>query len=177
MSLIQDKNKIRPVSKSYGIGQTLFRDYYVPDIFQIIREMVDDVARRLRLSKKLAKTIHFGIGYSKEFGGGFARQVTLSQPTSSETTIFKACLDLFDFYYEGNPIRRIHVSASGLVANDSYQFSLFEDAFEVIKEQDLFQAMDEIKFRFGKNSVNRASTELPESTIKARNGMIGGHHA
>jgi len=177
MSLIQDKMKIRPISKSYGIGQTLFRDYYAPDIFQIIREMVDDVCRRLRMNKKAARTIHFGIGYSKDFGGGFARQITLEQPTASEASVFKACLDLFEFYYEGDPIRRVHVSVTGLVDNKTYQFSLFEDAEEVIKEQQIFAAMDEIKYRYGKNSVNRASTELKSSTAKARNDMIGGHNA
>ncbi|MGD9910707.1 MAG: damage repair protein [Candidatus Izemoplasmatales bacterium] len=177
MSKIQDKMKIRPISKSYGIGQTLFRDYYAPDIFQIIREMVDDVCRRLRMNKKAARTIHFGIGYSKEFGGGFARQITLEQPTASEASVFRACLDLFEFYYEGDPIRRVHVSVTGLVDNKNYQFSLFEDAEEVIKEQQIFAAMDEIKYRYGKNSVNRASTELKSSTAKARNDMIGGHNA
>lgn len=176
-SLVQDKLKLKPVSKSYGIGQTLFRDYFAPDVFQIIREMVDDVCRRLRMSKKVARTVHFGVGYSKEIGGGFARQVTIEQPTSSEATVFKTCLDLFEFYYEGDPIRRIHVSVSGLIDNKSYQFNLFEDAEEVVKEQQIFSAMDEIKYKYGKNSVNRASTELKSSTAKARNDMIGGHNA
>lgn len=176
-SLIQDKMKIRPVNKSYGISQVLFRDYYAPDIFQIVREMVDDVCRRLRINKKKAKTIHFGLGYSKEIGGGFARQVTLEQATSSEAQVFKTCLDLINMNYEGDAIRRIHISVSGLVQNEAYQFSLFEDAEEVVKEQQVFAAMDEIKDRFGKNSVNRASTELDTSTAKARNEMIGGHHA
>lgn len=177
MSLIQDKLKLKPASKSYGIGQTLFRDYYPPDIFQIVREMVDDVCRRLRINKKVARTVHFGIAYSKEIGGGFARQITIEQPSSNEKNIFKTCLDLFDFYYEGDPIRRVHVSVSGLIDNNSYQFNLFEDAQQIVKEQQIFSAMDEIKYKFGKNSVNRASTEYKSSTAKSRNEMVGGHHA
>lgn len=176
MSMIQDKLKLKPISKSYGIGQTLFRDYYAPDIFQIVREMVDDVCRRLRINKKVARTVHFGIAYSKEIGGGFARQITLEQPTANENNVFKTCLDLFQFYYEGDPIRRVHVSVSGLIDNNSYQFSLFEDAEQIVKEQQIFTAMDEIKYRYGKNSVNRASTEYKSSTAKSRNDMIGGHH-
>jgi DNA polymerase V len=46
-----------------------------------------------------------------------------------------------------------------------------------MKEHHLHQAMDDIKFKYGKNSVNRASSEFESSTIKARNSMIGGHHA
>lgn len=176
-SLIQDKNKIKPIAKSYGIGQTLFHDYYPPDIYQIIIELVDDVSRRLRLSKKKAKTIHFGIGYSKDSGGGFSRQLSLDQPTSSESEIYKICLHLFNEYYEREPIRRVHVSVTGLVEQPEMQINLFEDINRVVKEAEVFSAIDEIKFKFGKNTVNRASSELKSSTIKARNDMIGGHHA
>jgi DNA polymerase V len=177
MSILQDKDKVRTVSKSYGIGQTLFRDYYQPDIYQIILEMVDDIARRLRQNKKLASTLHLGIGYSKDSGGGFSRQMKLPQPTSSETTLYQVCLHLFNENYEKEPIRRVSVSVTGLTDKDLYQFSLFEDVERVVKEQQIFAAMDEVKFRFGKNKVNRASSELETSTLKARNEMIGGHHA
>jgi len=47
----------------------------------------------------------------------------------------------------------------------------------VMKEKQVFNAVDEIKERFGKNSVNRASSELKTSTIKARNELVGGHNA
>lgn len=176
-SLIQDKNNIKPIAKSYGTGQTLFHDYYPPDIYQIIIELVDDVSRRLRLSKKKAKTIHFGIGYSKDSGGGFSRQLSLDQPTSSETEIYKVCLHLFNEYYEREPIRRVHVSVTNLVDQQEIQVNLFEDVNRVVKEAEVFSTIDEIKFKFGKNAVNRASSELKSSTVKARNDMIGGHHA
>lgn len=176
MSLIQDKNKTKPINKSYGSGQTLFHDYYKPEIFQIIIEMVDDACRRLRLNHKLARTVHFGVAYSKEIGGGFARQFTLEQPTANESVVYKACLYLFEQFYEGDPIRRVHVGVGNLTDKQSYQFSLFEDVEQVIKEQQVFAAIDEIKGKFGKNSVNRASSETKGSTIKKRNEMIGGHH-
>lgn len=177
MSVMQDRLKLKPVSKSYGTGQTLFRDYYKPEIFQIVLEMVDDVCRRLRIARKQARTIHFGIGYGKEVGGGFARQIRLEQPSQNESVIYRACLKLFDLHYEDNPIRRVHVGVSGLTSHQDYQFSLFEDVEKVVKEQQLFWAMDEVKIRFGKNSVVRTSSETEASTIKARNEMIGGHHA
>ena len=176
-SLIQDKNKIKPIAKSYGTGQTLFRDYFPPDVYQIIIELVDDVSRRLRLSHKQAKTVHFGIGYSKDSGGGFSRQFSLAQPTASEAEIYKACLHLFNEHYEREPIRRVHVSVTNLVEQPEIQMNLFESVDAIIKEAEVFSAIDEIKFKFGKNSVNRASSELKASNVKARNDMIGGHHA
>lgn len=177
MSLIQDKKLIRQSGKSYGSGQTLFHDYYVPDIFQVMMEMVDDVTRRLRLSHRVARTIHLGIGYSKAIGGGFSRQITLEQPTNSPHIIYQTCLRLFRDYYEDEPIRRIHISVGNLMQKHAYQFSLFDDDSMLEKEYLLHQSMDEIKSKFGRNSVNRASSEFESSTIKARNQMIGGHHA
>ncbi len=177
MSLIQEKMHIKPTSKSYGIGQTLFHDYYKPDIYQIIREMVDDVCRRLRIGKKLAGTVHFGLAYSKDVGGGFGRQMKLESPTQNESHVYKACLSLMDKFYDNSPIRVVRIAVTNFVDKKGYQTNLFEDVNEVLKEQAVFAAMDEIKEKYGKNIVNRASSELKSSTIKARNDMIGGHHA
>lgn len=177
MSLIQEKMQIKPTSKSYGIGQTLFHDYYKPEIYQIIREMVDDVCRRLRLGKRLAGTVHFGLAYSKDIGGGFARQTKLAAPTQNESHIYRACLALMDRFYDQSPIRVVRIAVTNFVEKKGYQINLFEDVNEVLKERAVFTAIDEIKERFGRNSVNRASSELKASTIKARNDMIGGHHA
>jgi DNA polymerase V len=86
-------------------------------------------------------------------------------------------LVLFQKYYENEPIRRVHVSAANLQKAHVYQFSLFEDPERLLKEHNLFQAVDEMKFKYRRNTINRASTELDTSTAKARNKMIGGHHA
>ena len=177
MSLIQDKYKIKPIAKSYGIGQTLFRDYYRPDIYTILLELVDDVCRRLRLAKKKATTVHLGIGYSKDSGGGFGRQTKLPAPTANESEVYQACLHLFNTSYEDEPIRRVNVAVTGLVDQPEIQANLFEDIDRVVKEQQVFAAIDEVKFKFGKNAVNRASSETKGSTVKARNEQIGGHRA
>ena len=125
----------------------------------------------------MAKTIHFGFAYSKEVGGGFARQMKLEQPTQNESHVYRACLKLMDKFYDNSPIRVVRIAATNLVDKKGYQINLFEDIEEVMKERAVFSAMDEIKDKYGKNSVNRASTELKSSTAKARNDMIGGHNA
>lgn len=177
MSILQDKDKIKPIAKSFGTGQTLFRDYYQPDVYQIILEGVDDVCRRLRVAKRRAQTVHLGIGYSKDSGGGFYRQIKLGSPSANESDIYKACLHLFNTSYEGEPIRRVNVAVANLTDEPGTQINLFEDINQVIKEQQVFSALDEIQFKYGKNSVTRASAETKASTVKARNEMIGGHHA
>ncbi len=178
MSLIQDKNSVRPFNKSYGTGQVLFRDYYKPGIFQIILEMTDDVCRRLRTSHKKARTIYLGIGYGMNNGGGFSGRKTLVQPTANVLEINEELKRIFDKHYEeGTPIRRVQVTVTGLINEGAMQLNLFEDSEKKIREQKAALAMDKIKNRFGKNAVNRASSELKNSTVKERNNMIGGHHA
>jgi len=177
MSLLQEKMKLKPQSKSYGIGQTLFQDYYKPEIYQIIQEMVDDVSRRLRIHKKQARTIHFGLGYSKDVGGGFARQMTLPQASNISSHIYRICVKLMDKFYDNSPIRSVRVSATNLLDAQGYQVSLFEDIEAVTKEHQLFSTVDKIHEKFGKNSVTRASSELDSSTLKDRNKMVGGHNA
>ena len=139
--------------------------------------MVDDVCRRLRINKKQAKTVHFGLGYSKDVGGGFARQMALAQPSNIASNVYRLCLKLMDNFYDNSPIRSVRVAVTNLSDESGYQVSLFEDIEAVKKEQDLFSTVDKIQDKFGKSSVTRASSELESSTLKSRNKMIGGHNA
>src|SRR5690606_14153989 len=158
MSLIQDKGKLRSKAKSFSANQVLFRDYMADEILTIILEMVDEVTRRLRIHQKKCKTIHLSVGYSKHFKGGFSRQITLDQATHNETTIYQACLDLFDQFYLGYPIRVVGISLGGLQESDNfYQYSIFEDSVSLEKETKLQATIDSIKHRFGKNAALRGS--------------------
>jgi DNA polymerase V len=68
------------------------------------------------------------------------------------------------------------VSVSNLKKVSYTQLSLFENQEVRDQKLKLEQTMDTIKITFGKNSINRAISELESSTIKARNHMVGGHH-
>jgi DNA polymerase-4 len=73
--------------------------------------------------------------------------------TSSDHTLARVALELFDKVYT----RRMRLRLVGLRFTDlvhgSYQMNLFEDNAELIS---LYQAMDNIKNRFGKDAVGRA---------------------
>lgn len=175
-SVIMDKYLLKAKNHSYGIGQTLFKDYNEEEIKTIILEMTDEIVSRLRIAQKSCKTIHLTIGYSKEYGKGFSRQITLDYPTKYHSVIYQECLNLFDLYYEGYPIRQVMISLSNLTDSKIYQYSLFEDPELLEKDFQLKQTLDEIKMRYGKNSVNRLVSETKHSTAKLRNKQIGGHH-
>ena len=93
-SRIQNPYKIR--DRNYGIGQTLFEDYY-ENIKIVMLEQCEELGMRIRLKKKMGRTIHLGIGYSKDVGGGgFSRQMTLDEPTNLTHEIYDACEQLFN---------------------------------------------------------------------------------
>lgn len=178
MSMINEKLVYKPVGKSYGMGQTLYHDYDGDSVVQIILEMVDEVTRRLRGGDKKAYTINLGISYSRDTGGGgFNRQTTLPFPTNNESEIFNACMMLFDEYYDDSPIRKVTIRVTNLVEEYYVQLNLFKDMNKVIKDHKLHTSLDNIKHIHGKNAVLRASSLKEESTIKARNTMVGGHNA
>ncbi len=176
-SLIQDKNILRNKSKSVGQSQILFTDYYIPDIYIIIKEMTDEVLRRLRLTKRKGKTLRIACGYNKDYGGGFNRQITLDQPTNSYYQITNELIYLFNTFYEPNaPIRSISISITNLSKQEFYQESLFDDYHFFEKETALLETIDDIKRTYGKNSINRATSLEESSTIIERNKMVGGHN-
>ena len=175
LSRIGDMGKVE--DKSYSHSQVLFKDYHGDNIKIIIREMVEVIAIRLYKSHKTTSVIGLGIGYSKSVGGGFFHQIKLSEPTDKDPDILANCLMIFDKFYESLPIRKVTISCGGLQDKIGVQLNIF-DEFEEIKEQEqINQAILEIKDKYGKNALLKASSLLPDSTIYERNKKIGGHSA
>lgn len=175
LSRIGDMGKVE--DKSYSHSQVLFKDYHGDNIKIIIREMVEVIAIRLYKNHKTTSVIGLGIGYSKSVGGGFFHQIKLSEPTDKDPDISANCLMIFDKFYESLPIRKVTISCGGLQDKIGVQLNIF-DEFEEIKEQEqINQAILEIKDKYGKNALLKASSLLPDSTIYERNKKIGGHSA
>ena len=83
---------------------------------------------------------------------------------------------IFDRYYTNLPIRKVSISCGGLVKKSGIQLNLFDSLEEKEQERKVNTAIDEIKSRFGKNSIVKASSLLSDSTAIERNKKIGGHH-
>lgn len=180
MSVISDKHNdhARIPMKSVGLGQTLFKDYDSAMIMQIFIEMSDEVAEKLRFVRQSAKTIHLGIGYSKAYGGGFSRQISLEHATSDNDTILDAVMSLYLKHSDDLPIRRVSIRATNLdPMRLDLQVSFFEDVLKKERRTKLWQTIDMVRQRFGKASVARLSSYLDEGTFIERTGFVGGHNA
>ncbi len=176
-AIIKEKHRdIKTPMKSVGLGQTLYHDYHAAEIFVLLLEMADETAEKLRFIRKEAKTIHLSIGYSKATGGGFSRQKSLAYASDLSSAILTACLQLFKDHYEGVAIRKISLRATNLQPKRAFeQLSFFESLAKKENETQLFEALDQIKRRFGKNSVMRLTSYLEAGTAKRRAVLVGGH--
>lgn len=163
-----------PEEKSFGIGQTLFRDYSYKEVPLLLSEMVDDLALRLRNEHKLTEVVGVAIGYSKGTGG-FGRQMTLLGATDDTKKLKEAVMDIYNTFVEDIPIRRINIAFGKLKERGVQQLNLFEDTERQTKDHDLQLAMDEIHNKWGKNILLKASALLEESNAIERHQFIGGH--
>ncbi len=176
LSLISDFKNHKTKDKSIGQSQVLFKDYNDENIKIIIKEMVYNLAERLRRNHKNTTVVSLGIRYSKNYGGGFYHSRKLDSSTHNIEIIYKMCLSIFNNYYDDAPIRSVSISLGGLVDNNIEQLSLFEDYKEKVKTDSTLQAVDSIKKKYGKNSIIKASNLLKDSTAIERNKKLGGHN-
>ena len=168
--------KEAPKDLSYSHSQVLFKDYNGNNIRLIITEMVEVITKRLRENHKQTGLIGLNIGYSKNIGGGFYHSIK-TVPTKSSREILRVCLNIFDRYYTNLPIRKVSIVARRLTDDDSFQLNLFEDYNKIVEDNKLNETIDEVKNKYGKNSILKASALLDDSTAIERNKKIGGHNA
>ncbi len=164
-----------PKSTSLSLAQVLFKDFNKKNAITIIREMCDDLSHRMRNEQKLTEQVGLYIGYSKEMMGGFARQLSLLQPTDDTEVLFQGLMEIYHNHIQDYPIRRIGITFGKLSTAGVQQISLFEDEKKQITNRDLFKTMDKLKDKYGKNILLRASALTEDSTAIERHNQIGGH--
>ena len=169
------REKYTPINKGISIGQVLMRDYSKEEIPLIIKEMNDELSIRLRKLNKNINCVHLMIGYANDKIEGFSRQCQLLTPTSSNKEIYKSLMYLYNKFVLDEPIRRVGISYTDLRNKCNTQLSLFDDYEEIVNEQEMYKALDEIKEKYGNNSILRTSSLTKSSTIKERHNQIGGH--
>ncbi|MFZ4929147.1 DNA polymerase IV [Chryseobacterium sp. Mn2064] len=138
--------------KSISTEDTFSQDTI--DVFavrSILSGMVEKLCYQLREEKWLTSTVVVKIRYSNF--DTETKQCRIPH-TSADHTLLKYVLELFNKLYTRRiRIRMVGVKFTNLV-HGCHQMNLFEDTEEQIS---LYQAMDNIKNRFGTTSVCRAS--------------------
>ncbi|MBG9467670.1 DNA repair protein [Bacillus thuringiensis] len=167
--------KYVPATTSVGRSQILMRDYTIGEFSIVLLEHIEEVCYRLRRQNKLAQTVHFSVGYSKTYNGGIRKTHTLSRPTNLTMDIYKICTYFLHQQYTGETIRSINISLTNLLQEGEEQISLFDNITQREQEVKLTKVMDEIRTKFGKNSILRGISYTHSATARYRNTLIGGH--
>lgn len=137
------------------------------DIRSLLMQMVEELAFELRASEKLCSCITVKIRYA-DFNT-FTKQKQISY-TANDNGLSEFALTLFDGLYERRQlIRLIGVRFSGLV-HGKYQINLFDDSAKEIK---LLQEMDQLRKRFGKNSIMKAHGLQREKNLARSGSLLG----
>lgn len=163
-------------NKNIGNSQVLPKDYSnIGDIKIVLSEIAEQVAVRLKKINKLTKTISIYIGYSyKENKSSIHAQKTIS-PTNSIHNICREVLNLFSEKYEGGSVRNLGVSCSNITDKIPLNLSLFEDVNKLKKQENLEDAILEIREKYGYTSIQKLTALTENSRVMARNQLIGGH--
>ena len=121
---------------------------------RVLLGQVEELSRRLRGQRLLAKTVSLKIRY-----GDFttlSRSETLPEATDVTVALWSSARGLLDAWAErgAGPLRLLGVNFSGLCSSEGRQLSLFEDA-TVERNARLDKALDDIAGRFGGGAVRR----------------------
>jgi DNA polymerase-4 len=124
------------------------------ELRQVLRELAENVARRLRKSNLSGRTIQIKLRWT-DFTT-LTRQVTLSPATQDDKIIMSQALQLFEKHWpEGKAVRLIGVGVSNL-EDSLHQLSLWETEQDK-KNRQLQGTLDELRQKFGDSAIERGS--------------------
>ena len=150
-----DNTPVEPYSERKSISSSITLDKDTIDtqrLKNILTAMAEKLAYQLRKEQKLTSVVTVTIRYS-DFDTR-TRQKRISY-TSLDHSLIKTVISLFDQLYDRRLlVRLVGVRYSSLISG-SYQMNLFEDTSEMIS---LYQAMDNIRNRYGNTAIRRVST-------------------
>lgn len=158
---IDDSAVLAGPEKAKGIGNsiTLAQDAVTfEDAKTALLFLAESVASRLRAENQCALTEAIEIKYA-DFQT-VSHQTTFPSPVDTDRTIYETACKLFQETWNNKPVRLLGIRTAKLCdAEEPTQLSLFDlDQTQISpKQHRLDEAIDDIRKRFGKNSVVRGS--------------------
>lgn len=155
-------------SKGYGNSITLGRDVTdYSSAFQVLLALSETVASRLRNDNMKCSCIAVELK-SHDFVT-HTHQTTLDTPTNTTNQIYDAACKLLKESWNMSPLRLLGIRTSKLDSPDYSQLSLFTTEQDE-KYKKLDHAIDQIRNKFGSDSVKRASFLSNDSICRHRLG-------
>lgn len=144
-----------PINKGYGNSLTLSRDVSDYDAAcQVLLSLCETVGARLRADGVLCNCVCVELK-TWDFRTQ-SHQCLLNFPTDSTSLIFENACRLLQEFWDLTPVRLIGVRASKIADDGFTQMSMF-DTGQTRKKRELEKTVDQIRERFGVDSIKRAS--------------------
>ena len=179
-SPVMRSDYVSPV-KSIGHGITTMQDLENnAEVWCVMLELVQEIGTKLRTHKKKAGGIAISIRNNELFTKEW--QCRISIPTQSPTYLAKTAFSLFAKNYQWeHPIRSVTVRAINLFEEDCpIQYDLFTDVKSLDRQERLDAAIEQIRFRFGKDAIKNGvlfqKSKMPTERkvdLVMPTGMIG----
>lgn len=174
---MEDIKKYRPKSHSLSSGQVLMRDYQFDEGLLIVKEMMDLLSLDL-VGKELVTssiTLHIGYTYKAKIKSTHG-SVKTDVPTNSDLILISKIAELYLKIVDRKvPIRRITISCNNIEKERVIQTSIFDEYFNVEQDRDIQKVVNNLKDKFGKNSIMKGMNLSKAATTLERNRQIGGH--
>lgn len=140
--------------KTIGNSVTLTTDITDRESVQkVLLSLAERVSARLREQAFFAAEIAVSIR-SSDFHT-YSHQIQLSQGINCTNAVYEAALQCFDLCWKKEPVRLLGIRAGKLSDHAFQQLSLLEKSWD--KESKADAALDQIRKKYGKNSVQRTS--------------------
>ena len=180
---ISDIKGYRTKSKSLTRGQVLMRDYNNEEGELIVKEMVEQLALELTDIKMVTKNISIAVGYSNALKLPLVHGSTsFNTATDSIAVIMPAAVEIYKRIVNPiYPVRRVFIYFNDLKDRDAdQQITLFDldddnNSKKDSKDTALQEAVNKIKYKYGRDSMIRGMDLTEGATTIERNHQIGGH--
>jgi DNA polymerase-4 len=146
---------VPPPNKGYGNSTTIAFDVTDSNTAKLVLlSLAETVSARLRDDNVKIKVISVGI---RDYNlGYYSHQKKLKTATNITREIYEAACQVFDGMWDKVPIRHLGIHTSQVVTEEIRQLNLFDD-LDYEKLERLDRAVDDIRKRFGTDSIVRAS--------------------
>ena len=149
-------------NKGYGNSTTISFDVTDSEAAKtVLLALAESVGARLRKDRVKIQVVSVTIKDSSF--RKMSHQTVLPCATDITTEIYQTACRLFEELWDGRPIRLLGIQTSRIREDENRQLSLFDDGGHEKWEQ-MDQAVDEIRKKFGSDAIKRASF-LKEDTI------------
>lgn len=146
---------VPPPNKGYGNSTTIAFDVTDANTAKLVLlSLAETVSARLRDDDVKIKVVSVGVrDYNLEY---YSHQKKLKTATNITREIYESVCQVFDEMWNKIPIRHLGIHTSQVVTEEARQLNLF-DNYDYEKLERLDRAVDNIRKRFGMDSVVRAS--------------------